>query len=49
MTKVTIPITDEQMKNIQEIMKKHSCSQDEAVRFLMVAGMREMKLRKDWV
>ena len=47
MKRMTIPITQEQWNHIQEIMKRHSCSQDEAVSFLMKAGMREMAFRSD--
>lgn len=43
-----IKITQKQWDNIQEIMKKHNCSQDEAVAYLMQIGMREMKFREDY-
>jgi hypothetical protein len=43
-----IEITEEQWKHIQELMKIHNITQDEAVTFLMTVGMREMKLREDY-
>jgi|10_taG_2_1085330.scaffolds.fasta_scaffold318544_2 hypothetical protein len=47
MTKVTIPITEEQWQHIQELMKKHNASQEEIVTFLMTVGMREKNFREE--
>ncbi len=44
--KVTITVTEQQWNNIQEIMKKHNCSQEEAVAYLVKIGMREMQFRE---
>ena len=47
MTKITIPITDEQWNYIQQLMKEHNCSQEEAIQFLMVIGLREMNFSEE--
>ena len=40
-----IKITEEQMQFIQEFMKKLNCTQEEAIEYLMLVGMKEMKFR----
>ena len=45
--KINIPVTEQQWKHIQELMKKHNCSQEEAIAFLMKIGMREMNFREE--
>ena len=42
-----IKITEEQMQFIQEFMKKTNCTQEQAIEFLMLVGMKEMKFRME--
>ena len=45
--KVTIEITPEQWAHIQELMVFHKITQEEAITYLLVVGMREVDFREE--
>ena len=47
MKEVIINISNEQMEHVKELMTKHNLTQNEAILFLMQAGMREKQFRSD--
>ena len=44
--KISIEITQEQWGHIQELMLFHNITQEEAITYLLVVGMREVDFRE---
>ena len=47
MTEIKITITKQQWELIQELMRKHNITQDEAIEYILTVGIREKNFREE--